>query len=88
MPREISWAKKVKAEPYIETGDGEQTKHSGWTPKQQPNIQQIPLEIKATFESKSNDASGVIVCHGGNQHGYSIYLDQASYTLQFVKTAD
>ncbi len=42
----------------------------------QPKIKNVELVIKATYESGRNDASGVIVCHGGNQHGYSIYLDK------------
>ncbi|MEM6689496.1 MAG: sulfatase-like hydrolase/transferase, partial [Planctomycetota bacterium] len=90
----IAWAKKVHAEPYIgasvvpdangkpargkRTNQDQAAASPAKSPQGQPFIKKVELTIEAKFKTDSPASSGVIVCHGGNQHGYSIYLDKGN----------
>lgn len=81
----IQWAEKVKVYPFYEPES-----ESGLLPTA-PQIKQTPLEIQVEWEWPSAEPpptgwEGVLIAQGGDQHGYSLHLENGQLVFSIRRS--
>ena len=66
-----AWARRVKVFPFYKSNNGDASNGIA-----SPQIADRPLQVRCKVMLSDGTNEGVILAHGGNQHGYSLHVEK------------